>query len=112
MFTNVVPSLLSSLSEGVSSTAGTVTLMVDVNDQPNCVGQDTLTITATVSDGTTDISTQGGAEFADGPITLGSVPDGNFICTVTLVDVIGPIESQQIPCGNSPTSKCGFCLFA
>ena len=112
MFTNVVPSLLSSLSEGVSSTAGTVTLMVDVNDQHNCTDQDTLTITATVADGATNISTREGADFTDGPITLEPVPDGDYTCTVTVVDRIGPIESQQIPCGNSlSTSKCALILF-
>ena len=68
----------------------------------NCDGQDTLTITATVSDGDGSvISTQEGVDFTDGPITLEPVPDGDYICTVTVGDGMGPIESQQIPCGNS-----------
>ena len=104
-YVDVVPQLISSLTEGVSSTPGTVTLMVDVNDQHNCVGQNTLTITATVTDGATDISTQVGAVFTDGPITLGSVPIGEFTCIVTVVDAMGPIESQEISCENSPISK-------
>ena len=114
MFTNVVPSLITSLSEGVSSTAGAVTLMVDVNDQYNCAGQDTLTIIAIITSGDgTVINTHEGADFTDGPITFQeSVRDGEFTCTVTVVDGVGPIEFQQIPCGNSPTSKCEFGLFA
>ena len=96
-----MPALISSV-EQVSSTAGTVTLMVDVY---NCDGQDTLTITATIADSDTIISTQEDAAFTDGSITFESIPDGNYTCTVTVVDGMGPIESQvqQIPCG-SPTS--------
>ena len=74
MFTNVVPSLITSLSEGVSSTAGAVTLMVDVNDQYNCAGQDTLTIIAIITSGDgTVINTHEGADFTDGPITFSRV---------------------------------------
>ena len=99
---NVVPALISSV-EQVSSTAGTLTLMVDVY---NCDGQDTLTITATIADGDTIISTQEDTSFTDGSITFESIPVGDYTCTVTVVDGMEPIESQvqQIPCGNSPTS--------
>ena len=103
---NVVPALVSSVEE-VSSAAGTLTLMVDVNDQHNCDGQDALTITATIADGDTIISTQEEAAFTDGPITFESISAGDYTCTVTVVDGMGPIESQvqQIPCsGDSPTT--------
>ena len=100
-----MPGLISSVEE-VSSTAGTLTLMVDVN-QHNCDGQDTLTITATIADSDTIISTQEEAAFTDGSITFESILDGDYTCTVTVVDGMGPIESQvqQIPCGNSPTGR-------
>ena len=104
MYIIIVPALISSVEE-VSSTAGTLTLMVDVNQQ-NCSGRDTLTITATIAHGDTIISTQEDANFTDGSITFESIPDCAYTCTVTVVDGMGPIESQvqQIPCGNSPTS--------
>ena len=100
-----MPALLSSVEE-VSSTAGTLTLMVDVN-QHNCDGQDTLTITATIADGDTIISTQEDTSFTDGSITFESIPVGDYTCTVTVVDGMGAIESQvrQIPCGSSPTGR-------
>ena len=101
---NVVPSFVSSLSS--SSTADEITIMVDVNDQYDCMDQDTLTIMATITDGDGSvIDTRESADFTDGPITFGSVSVGEFTCTVTIVDGMGPIESQEISCGISPTSK-------
>ena len=104
-----MPQLISSLTEGVSSTPGTVTLMVDVNDQYNCDGQVTLTITAFVTNGTNNFSIQTNADFADGPITLESVPVGEFTCTVGVVDGMRPIESQQVACVSSPCILTGTC---
>ena len=80
------------------------------------------TITSTDSDGAMDDIT---VEVTDTEATITLMQSGFDLCgniysfTAEANTLIGPgersevvpIESQQIPCGNSPTSKCKFFVY-
>ena len=74
---------------------------MNVDEQTNCDGVEGLTITATLTEGTT-VSTQQ-TDFADGIITFTSISAGDYTCSVTVEDETGPVESMQIQC--TPSGK-------
>ena len=93
----LAPDLLSSVHDIPSSTSESVSILVNVDEQTNCNGVERLTITATLTEGNTIVSTQQ-ADFEDGIITFMSISAGDYTCSVTVEDETGPIESVRIPC--------------
>ena len=84
-----------------SSTSESVSILVNVDEQTSCDGVEGLTITTTLTESDTVVSTQQ-ADFADGIISFRSISAGDYTCSVTVEDETGPIESMQIPCGGIP----------
>ena len=99
-FCLLVPSLLSSVHHTPSSTSESVSILVNVDEQTNCDGVERLTITITLTGRDTIVSTQQ-VDFSDGIITFTSISAGDYTCSVTVEDEIGPVESMQIPCGGT-----------
>ena len=97
LFSLLVPSLLSSVHQILSSTSGSVSILVNVDEQTNCDGVEGLTITATLNDGNMTISTQR-TNYSDTAITFESISASDYTCSVTVEDETGPVESVHIPC--------------
>ena len=95
----IVPGLLFGVHHTPSSTSESVSIQVNVDEQTNCDGVEGLTITATLTESDTIVSTQQ-VDFADGIITFTSISAGDYTCSVTVEDETGPVESMQIPCGS------------
>ena len=91
-----MPGLLFGVYNIPSSTSESVSILVNVDEQTNCDGVEGLTITATLTESDTIVSTQQ-ADFADGIITFRSISAGDYTCTVTVEDETGPVESVHIP---------------
>ena len=97
LFSLPVPALLSSVHNIPSSTSGSVSILVNVDEQANCDGVEGLTITSTLSDRNVTISTQQ-TNYSDTAITFESISAGDYACSVTVEDETGPVESVHIPC--------------
>lgn len=93
-----MPSLIATL-EVTSLMSNNVSLMVDVNEQSNCDGLDGLTINANIMEGDKIISSKM-ANFTNITITFLNemIPPGDFICSITIEDETGPIESSNRSC--------------
>ena len=93
----IVPGLLFGVHNIPSSTSESVSILVNVDEQTNCDGVEGLTITATLTESDTIVSTQQ-ADFADGIITFRSISAGGYTCSVVVADGSETVESVQIPC--------------
>ena len=100
----IVPGLLHDVYNIPSSTSESVSILVNVDEQTNCDGVEGLTITATLTEGTTVSRQQ--SDFADGIITFTSTSAGDYTCSVTVEDETGPVESVQIQC--TPSGKYSY----
>ena len=70
---------------------------MNVDEQTKCDGVEGLTITATLTDGNLNISTQQ-TNYSDTVITFRSISAGDYTCSMTVEDETGPVESVHIPC--------------
>ena len=94
----LAPTLLGSLSEVSSPTSDSVSILVGVNEPyADCVSMDELTITATIIEGTTILSTQE-TSFVDTIISFESISPSDYTCSVTVEDGTGPIQVVNISC--------------
>ena len=83
-----------------STTSGSVSILVNVDEQVNCDGLEGLAITVTLTGGAVDMTAMR-ADFMDGIITFTSVSAGAYTCTVAVEGDNGFRESMQIPCTSS-----------